>query len=324
MPPERKQACMKIVRHDRYGPPEVLYLADDETPRPGRGEVLVRVAAAALNPKDVLVRKGRMKLFTRNRLPRGSGYDFSGTVVDTTRATASFKPGDEVFGMLNRWDAGTCAEYLLCPDSEMSLRPVNTALEDCAGLPLVCLTSLQALRDLGMLQPGQHVLINGASGGVGAHAVQIAKLLGARVTAVTSSRNTNFVRELGADEVLDYAIADIPGLTARYDVFYDVFGNYHFGRIKPLLKPQGTYVTTVPNARNLRDHLLSRLSRGRQARLVVVYSNATDLESIKYWVEHGQLRPIIDRRYPLAEAVAAHHYLETRRARGKVLLIPHS
>lgn len=318
---------MKIVRHDRYGPAEILYLADDQIPRPNVGQVLVKVAAAALNPKDVLVRKGRMKLFTRNRLPRGSGYDFSGTVVEakTARpAQESFKPGDEVFGMLNRWDACSCAEYLLCPESEMSLRPANTALEDCAGLPLVCLTSLQALRDLGTLQPGQHVLINGASGGVGVHAIQIAKLLGARVTAVTSSRNADLVRELGADEVLDYAVADLPTLTARYDIFYDVFGNYHFARIKHLLKPQGSYVTTVPNARNLRDHLLSRLSRGPQARLVVVHSNTTDLESIKYWAENGQLRPIIDRRYPLSEVIAAHQYLETRRARGKVLLIAHS
>jgi NADPH:quinone reductase-like Zn-dependent oxidoreductase len=315
---------MKIVRYDRYGPAEVLYLADDETPTPGPRQVLVKVAAAALNPKDVLVRKGRMKLFTRNRLPRGSGHDFAGTVVDTGRANGSFKAGDEVFGMLNRWDAGACADYLVCPDSEMSLRPANITLEDCAALPLVCLTSLQALRDLGMLKPGQHVLINGASGGVGVHAIQIAKLLGARVTAVTSSRNVELVRDLGADEVLDYAVADFSVLTARYDIFYDVFGNYHFARIKPLLKPQGTYITTVPNARNLRDHLLSRLSRGRQARLVVVHANTTDLESIKYWVEHGQLRPIIDRRYPLSEVIAAHQYLETRRARGKVLLIAHS
>ncbi len=315
---------MKTVRHDHYGPPDVLYLADVEVPKPEPGQVLVKVAASALNPKDVLVRKGRMKLFTRNRLPRGSGYDFSGTVVKANAIQGDFKPGDEVFGMLNRWDAGACAEYLVCPASEMSLRPSNIVFADCAALPLVCLTSLQAFRDLGHLKPGQNVLINGASGGVGTHAVQIAKILGARVTAVTSARNTSFVQELGADEVLDYAVASIPKLTARYDVFYDVFGNYHFARIKHLLTKQGTYVTTVPNARNLRDHLLSRLTRGRQARLVVVNSNSTDLESLRFWAESGRLRPIIDRRYDLAEVIEAHRYLETRRARGKVLLVPHS
>ncbi len=313
---------MKAVRYDQYGPAEVLRWTDIPAPRPHTGEVLVKVAAAAINPKDVLVRKGRMKLFTRNRLPRGTGHDFSGTVVETSPGVTKLKPGDEVFGMLNRWDAGSCAQYLTCPEDELAIRPARLALEDCAALPLVCLTSLQALRDLAHLQPGHQLLINGASGGVGVHAIQIAKILGAEVHAITSKRNAELVRSLGADVVVDYASTSIDGLAQRYDVFYDVFGNYSFARARHLLKAQGCYVTTVPSLSNLRDHLLSLFSRRQRARLVVVRSRRADLELLREWVQAGRLQAIIDRRMPMSEAAEAHRYLETKRARGKLILNP--
>ncbi|MGH8455136.1 MAG: NAD(P)-dependent alcohol dehydrogenase [Nevskiales bacterium] len=315
---------MKAIRYEHFGPPEVLQWVDIPTPQPGPREVLVKVAAAAVNPKDMLMRKGRMKFFTGNRLPRGCGQDFSGTVVSTGSERTALKPGDEVYGMLNGWDACTYAEYTTAPVGDIAPRPGNLPLEEAAGLPLVCQTSLQALRDLGKPRPGMQVLINGASGGVGAHAVQIAKILGGVVTAVCSARNAGMTRELGADETLDYAAQDLLKLDRRFDVFYDVFGNYHFARVGHLLAPRGVYITTVPNPRNLRDHLLSRLLPGRQARLVLVRSNTADLDRLRQWVETGRLRAVIDRRYPMPEAAEAHRYLETRRSRGKILLIPPS
>lgn len=311
---------MKAVRFDQYGPAEVLRWLDIPTPRPRPGEVLVKVAAAAINPKDVLVRKGRMKLFTRNRLPRGTGHDFSGTVVETGPGVTTLRHGDEVFGMLNRWDAGSCAEYLTCPEHELAIRPTRLALEECAALPLVCLTSLQAMRDLGKLQPGQHVLINGASGGVGVHAIQIAKILGAKVSTVTSARNAELVRTLGADDVIEYTTTRITELALRYDIFYDVFGNYSFSSVRHLLNPRGCYITTIPSTRNLLDHAISLFARGQRARLVVVNSNRADLELLSQWVQSGRLRAIIDRQMPMSEAAEAHRYLETKRARGKLIL----
>jgi NADPH:quinone reductase-like Zn-dependent oxidoreductase len=313
---------MKAIRYDRFGPADVLQWTDIPMPQAGPGEVLVKVAAAAVNPKDMLMRKGRMKFFTGNRLPRGCGQDVSGVVAALGPQVQGLRVGDEVYGMLNGWDAYTYAEYTTAPVKDIARRPQTLSLPDSAALPLVSQTSLQALRDHGKLRSGMQVFINGASGGVGAHAVQIAKILGGIVTAACSARNAEMIRGLGADVVVDYAAQDILKLPQRFDIFYDVFGNYRFARTRHLLTPRGVYISTVPNLVNLRDHLLSRLTPGRQARLVLVRSNTADLDLLSQWVDTGRLRAVIDRRLPLSEAAEAHRYLETRRARGKILLLP--
>lgn len=315
-------AVMKAVRYARYGGPDVLEWREVPRPQPGPGEVLVRVAAAAINPKDCLVRKGRFRAFTRDRLPRGGGYDFSGTVAELGPGVHGLSVGDRVFGMLNGWDGGSFAEYLLAPVDELAAAPATIGLEDAAGLPLAGQTALQALRDRGDLRAGQSVLINGAAGGVGTLAVQLAKSFGARVTAVCSARNADFVRALGADEVIDYQGSDITRLPARYDFIFDVYGNHSYAALEPLLKPRGRYVATVPTRDNLLRDAASRVLPWLRGRLVLVRSRRADLDWLRQRVDGGALRPVTERTWPMAQAAEAQRHVETRRARGKVLLIP--
>ncbi len=326
---------MKAVRYARFGPPEVLEWTEVADPVPRANELLVKVVASGANPKDVLIRKGKMRWATW-QLPRGCGYDFSGTVV---KAAGGFREGDAVFGMINGFVGRTAAELVAVPLDEVTAAPANVPLEDCGGIALVSLTALQALRDCGALKPGMRVMIHGASGGVGIHAVQLAKILGAHVTASCSARNLELVRRAGADEVIDYATSQgdtgfalrqaqgeregaQPSLSdQRFDVFFDAFGNQRLSIVRPFLTPRGRYVTTVPAPRNVLDHALTLFS-SQAARLVVVNSNARDLALLSGWLASGQLKPINDRRIPMSQAAEAHRYLESKRARGKVLLLP--
>jgi len=181
---------------------------------------------------------------------------------------------------------------------------------------------LRALRNLGRLSPGGCVLVNGASGGVGTMAVQVARALGGRVTGVCSSRNRDLVASLGADEVVDYKATDLRSLPGPFDVVFDAFGNRTFDELRDLLSPRGVYVTTVPSLPAFGQHVLSFLRPGCKAWMVTVRSNADDLRTLAQMADEGLIRPVIDRRFPLAESAEAHRYLETRRARGKVLLVP--
>lgn len=307
---------MRGVVYERYGPPEVLEVRELDSPVPGPGEVLVDVIAAALNPKDSLVRKGKFRRVTGQRFPRRLGYDFAG-VVHTGSAT--LPAGTPVFGMLNGWTGGTVAEQVCVPVNELALKPERLDFEQAAALPLAALTALQALRDEARVQPGQRVLINGASGGVGVFAIQVARLLGAQVTTTSSARNLELCRSLGSHETWDYAARDAFAPGGGFDVIFDVFGNRSFSRARPALARRGTYVTTVPGVATVALHLLTRWLP-RRARLVVVRSNRADLEQLARWAGEGQLVPVIDRVVPLAETAAGQAHVETKRARGKVVV----
>ncbi|GAB4530246.1 MAG: NAD(P)-dependent alcohol dehydrogenase [Haliangiales bacterium] len=336
-------AVMRALCLHRYGGPEVLAVADLPDPLPGRGQVRVRVHAASVNPKDVLVRKGKFKLFTGERFPLVPGYDVAGVVDHVGAGAFSFQRGEEVWGMIQRWAGGACAEYAIVPVDELDRKPAGLSMAQAASLPLVALTALQALRDVARIQPGERLLINGASGGVGTAAVQIASAaLGAHTTAICSQRNRALVASLGAHAVLPYDLEPLGGRAAQsrpaehrpgrrqFDVIFDVFGNLRFEDARAYLAAGGRYVTTVPSREALARDVLgravgaaSRLMPGagpRRARLVVVKSRARDLAILRGWVERGLLRPVVDRAWPLAEARAAHEYLETKRARGKVVL----
>jgi len=310
---------MRALVYDRFGPPEVLHVGEVEAPRPRPHEVLVRVAAAALNPKDVLIRKGKFAVVTGRRFPKIPGYDFAGTVEAIGPHVHGFSMGESVFGMINRWSAGACAELVSVPAKELTLKPRRLSMVEAAAVPLAALTALQALRDEARLGPGAVAVINGASGGVGTFAVQIAKRLGARVIAVCSQRNADLVASLGADEVRPYDVEDITGLDQPVNVFFDVFGSAPFPRVRHLLTRRGRFVTTIPRPQAALRDVVTRLS-SRSARLVVVRSRARDLDLIRSWADAGILRPVVDRSMPLERGAEAAAYLETRRARGKVVL----
>ena len=307
---------MRAIVYERYGDADVLAVRDVGPPAaPGPRQIHVRVAAAALNPKDILVRKGKFKLLTGSSFPRGVGYDFAGTIVGGAR----FAPGTRVFGMVNGWRGRTLAEELVCSADECEVMP-DVTFEEAAAIPLAGQTALQALRDLGGVRPGASVCINGASGGVGVFAVQIAKKLGARVTTLSSARNVELCRTLGADETLDYARDDPFTRRRAFDVIFDVFGNRAFGPARAALTPHGTFVSTVPSRGIFLDWLRTAVGRSQRARLVTVRSRAADLATLRGWIEHGGLKSIVDRVYPLDQAVDAQRFLETKRARGKVIV----
>lgn len=310
---------MRVAEYDRYGGPDVLAIRERPRPEPGPGQVLIRVHAAALNPKDVLIRAGKFRWLVGRRFPRRTGYDWAGVVVGLGRGVRDLALGDRALGMIQAMAGGACAEYVVAERGELTRCPADLPWDQAAALPLVGLTALQALRDLADLRAGQRALINGAAGGVGTVAVQLARALGAHVTAVTSAGNRELVADLGADQVLDYATADLAHPARPYDVVFDVFGNRSFSALRGALTARGTYVTTVPSARAVVDHLRTRLG-GQRARLVVVRSRTADLDLLLALHGRGALRPVIDRRYPLAAIADAHRHLGTRHARGKVVI----
>lgn len=310
---------MRAIVYDRYGPPEVLQVRELPSPVPRAREVLIRVRAAALNPKDSLVRKGKFTAISGKKFPRLLGYDVSGVVAALGPGVSRFKVGNEVYGMKQEWAGGTIAEEVCLLEDELALKPPMLSFEDAAALPLAAMTALQSLRDLGNVKPGQRVLINGASGGVGVFAIQIARALGAHVITTSSAKNLEFCRSLGANETLDYAIDNGMKPGANWDVFFDVFGNRSFFKVRPSLARKGTYISTVPAPVNVALHLVTR-PFGKRSRLIVVKSNSADLEQLSKWIEAGVLKPVVDRVVPIEETAAGQAHIETKRARGKVVI----
>jgi len=304
---------MRATVYDRYGAIEVLRTADLFAPPAVDGEVRVRVRAAALNPKDALVRKGRYRLLSGSRFPKQCGLDFAGEIIDG----GEFVPGTPVYGCLSQWryHRGTLAEQVRVLPDEVAPMPAGLSFEEAAALPLVGLTSLQALVDIAKVGAGQPVCINGGSGGVGTVAIQIARTLGARVTSVSSARNRDFCRALGADEALAYD-EDRPFAAPRaYRAVFDAYGNRSYAEVRPALARGGTYVTTVPSAR-----LFGNMLALRRARLVVVRRRRADLDRLASLVVEGKVRPVIEEVFPFHRVHDAFRRLESRRARGKLVV----
>ena len=310
---------MKAIYYSRFGGPDVLTWGELPDPRPDRGEVLVRVHAAAINPKDILLRKGKFALMAGKKFPKVPGYDVAGVVEAAGPGVTSLASGDEVFGMIQAWSAGANAELVAVPANNVAPKPPNLSMTDAAAVPLVSLTALQALKGLVALRSGESVAINGASGGVGTHAIQISKILGGRVTAICSRRNEELVRSVGADDVAAYDETPLVSLDQRFDVLFDLFGNAPYSKVRHLLAKGGRYVTAIPGPGAIAREYLARCRLSR-ARLIIVRSDRRDLEQVTEWLVAGQLRPVVDRVMPMAEAADAHRYLESKRARGKVVL----
>jgi NADPH:quinone reductase-like Zn-dependent oxidoreductase len=314
-----------IVQH-RYGSPDLLELADVPCPEPAPGEVLVRVRAASIFAGDLHVIRGRplvLRFATGLRRPRNPvpGIDLAGVVGGVGAGVTRFTPGDPVFG----WAAGSLAECVAVPEDHLEPLPTGLTFEQAAAVPEAGMTALQALRDRGRVRPGQSVLVIGASGGVGTFAVQVAKVLGATVTAVCSTRNVEQARALGADQVVDYTAGDPFAGEARYDVIVQVAGTASPGRLRRLLTRDGTLVLSSGDGRLNGIDRIVRASltfpfSSRRLGVFVTRENHADLATLRELLEAGSIRPVIDRTYPLAEAPAALRYLETGHARGKVVI----
>jgi NADPH:quinone reductase-like Zn-dependent oxidoreductase len=311
---------MLAAKYTCFGPPTVLKLEHVPTPKPQNNEVLIQVHASSLNPIDCDLRNGRLKFLQIFRKERITGSDFAGKIIEVGSKCTRLKPGDDVFGFVPPLKGGGCAEFLAVKENYVAKMPPSLNYGEAASLPLVSLTALQALRNLARLKIGDMVFIHGASGGVGTIATQIARHLGAEVHASCSSKNTQFVRQYGADQVINYNHSLILGLSDCYDVFFDVYGNMPFQKIKHLLFPRGRHITTIPSPYNFCMEVLTKLFSFKGTYVVVVTPNFKDLELIADLVNEHHLKPVIDRALPLSEISKAHAYLETRRACGKVII----
>ena len=324
---------MRAVVHQRYGAPEeVLKSRRIDKPQISRDEVLVRVHAAGLHVGDCFGVRGSplpLRAVSGLRRPKYGvpGLDVAGQVEAVGSRVTRFKPGDEVFGSCGWPSAGACAEYAAADEDKLVSKPANLTFEEAAAIPTSALAALHGLRDAGKLQPGQRVLINGASGGVGTFAVQIAKALGAEVTGVCSTANVAMVRSLGADHVIDYTKADFTKAVSRYDLILDNIENRSLSDVRHALTPRGTLVLnsgTGPGGmqmlgRYMRPVVLSPFVQHRLRRYLS-NPNRADLEVLTGFVEAEKLRPIIDSGFPLAETPAALHHIEGGHARGKVVI----
>jgi len=310
---------MRAVQITRYGPPETLAMADVPPPEPGPRDVLIRVHAAGVNPIDWKIRSGQTRFIIPMRLPRTPGFDISGEVVKLGEQAAGFQPGDAVFCFSDHFPGGGYAEQAVVSASVCAMKPEGLDHTQAAATPLAALTALQSLRDCGRLQSGQDVLINGASGGVGTFGVQIAKAMGARVTGVCSEQNLDFVRELGADEVIDYRRDDFTRMDRRWHVVFDAVANRSFWQCRRVLTERGRYINTLPYPQHYLAQVLSLAGR-RRAFAMLAKPSGDDLRQVAGWIDAGRLRPMIDEIFPLDAATAAHRKSEQGHARGKIVL----
>jgi 2-desacetyl-2-hydroxyethyl bacteriochlorophyllide A dehydrogenase len=310
---------MKAVVIYRYGAAEVLQYEDVEQPKIEPTQLLVKVRASSVNPIDWKIRQGMLSLITGSKFPIVLGFDVAGDVVAVGSGVTRFKPGDAIYGSTS-FPGGGYAEFAAVPENLVALKPTNLNYEEAAAVPLAALTALQALREQGNIQTGQTVLINGAAGGVGIFAVQIAKALGAVVTGVSSTKNLDLVKSLGADRVIDYTQEDFTEDIAQYDIIFDAVGKRSLSQTKRVLKPNGIYITTLPSPEVLLEGILTAFLPGQKAKFILQKPNTQDLVYLKELIEAGKIRVVIDRTYPLQELAAAHSYSETGRAVGKIVL----
>ncbi|MCJ7520252.1 MAG: NAD(P)-dependent alcohol dehydrogenase [Anaerolineaceae bacterium] len=321
---------MKAIVCTKYGSPDVLQLQEVAKPVPKDDEVLIRIHAASINSRDW--RRMRANPFFIRLMAGGLlkpknpilGADMAGRVEAVGCNVKLFQPGDEVFGCLYRYGGRTLAEYVCAGENEIALKPANLSFEQAASIPLAAITALQGLRDKGNIQPGQKVLINGASGGVGTFAVQIAKAFGAEVTGVCSTRNLEMVRSIGADHVIDYKKEDFTQNGQQYDLILAVNGYHPISDYLHALKPEGTYVVAGGSMAQLFQAASNgkRISKtgGQKTYVVSLEHNKKDLIFIKELLESGKIMPVIDGCYPLSKTPEAFWYFEKIHPKGKIVI----
>jgi NADPH:quinone reductase-like Zn-dependent oxidoreductase len=321
---------MKAIVYTEYGPPEVLQLIDMEKPSPRDNEVLIRIYATTVTATECIFRKGRpyfSRLFTGLRKPKNTmlGEELAGEVEAAGKAVKSFNKGDQIFGTAGP-KFGANAEYICIPeDGVLAIKPSNMTYEEAASGVDGFLTALPFLRDKGEIKRGQKVLINGASGSVGSAAVQIAKYYGAEVTGVCSGSNVKMVKSLGAEAVIDYTKEDFTKIDDAFDIIFDAVGKTSFSRCKGLLKKNGIFLEAAVTLSVFPALLLTAVFGGKKARIATTglrpeKERTKDLILLKELMESGEIKPVIDRKYPLEEIVEAHRYVDQGHKKGNVVI----
>ncbi len=311
---------MRVVEYDGYGGPEVLTVRERPVPQPGPGQVLVRVLASGVNPKDTIIRSGAFKFFSGRRFPKSTGFDLAGEVAATGDGVTDLRQGTRVWGLIDGFDGGAAADHAVLPRAAVSPAPAAIGVVEAAALPLVGLTALQALA-AARVQPGERVLVKGASGGVGSVVIQLAVAAGARVTAVAGAASLDHCRDLGAAEVVDYAVTDPADLPAPFDVVVDCYGASPFRRYRRLLGRGGRFVTVAPAPALLALQVLSRVLPIPAVRSVLVKPRRADLEALAALVDRGTVRMPVQATYPLDRIAEAHADVAPRHARGKRVVL---
>ncbi len=312
---------MKTILIDRYGPPDVLDYRDRDLPVAKGDRVLVNVIASSVNPVDWKVRRGDFGLISGFDFPKALGSDVAGIVEAVGDSVETFQPGDEVFGFISPLEGGAYAEYLTIPAENLAAKPTRLSFAEAAAVPLAGLTAMQALLDLGELRPGFSVLINGASGGVGSLAVQLAKAFEANVTGVCSAGNQGMVSQLGADQVIDYTETDFTRQDLpKYDLIFDAVGKRSFAECSQVLTSEGIYVSTLPTVELVGAITQTFFFPGPKARLVLAQPKSRDLNSLAELLDSGKVKAVIDRTYALDDIAQAHRYSESQRAVGKIVI----
>src|SRR6056297_355252 len=312
---------MKAAIINQFGTPDVFEVTAIKTPKIKNDQLLIKVMAVSINPIDWKQRKGNHKLILGSPFPIVLGYDVCGEVVETGSEIKQFKKGDKVFGVLDNKYGGALAEFAVAHENCIVHQPENISGAEAAAFPMASLTALQALRDKAGLQKGQSVLILGASGGVGHMAIQIAKIMGAKVIAVASGASKSFVEQFLPDEFVDYQAKDILNLQKRVDVFFDVAGIYSFPKCKHMLNPGGVYINTLPRPKILIHKILQWFTNGKKAKTLLMKHHQKDLSQIKQWIEENKISVKIDRSFTLENISEAHAFAQQGHSKGKNVVL---
>lgn len=311
---------MKAAIINQYGSSHEFQVADVPKPDVDTHDVLIRVEAAGINPLDTHVREGGIPFIISGDFPKILGAECAGTIEAVGLMITDLKPGDRVVASLGPVGGGY-AEYAVAKAKNVAKLPDSIDIHQGGGMPVGALTALQGLRDKGHLRPNDRVLINGAAGGVGTFAVQIAKLLGGIVTAVCSADNAALVRELGADRVIDYNTTDFTKEAEHYELVFDAVAKSTFEACKPILTDEGTYVTTRPSPKQVLEQVVSTFTKQKSATVMFSFERG-DMDWLLNFATQGQLRTVIDRTYSLQEVGMAHDYSEAGHVKGKLIIVP--